>query len=180
MRKSILTSNFKKYRKRKGLSQREVAYRCNISTGTYALIVRGHTDSRISTIVKIARVLDFPLTNIELKQKPARVIPKYKYVKLDRKNKSFSSSLSYKIPYDNNVRRIRKNSKMTIRNLAIESYISSNALSNIEKKRSIPSIIVAMLIAKALGSSVDQVFNIPQTSYKYKRKTLLWRELDAN
>lgn len=53
----INTSNLRKMRRNKGLSQREVALRTNITLTNYSKIELGKSEPRLSTAILIARAI---------------------------------------------------------------------------------------------------------------------------
>ena len=56
--KTVLAKNLRTYRKKKDLSQEEVAYSCNISVSTYSRIEQGKQNCCVETVRKISEVLE--------------------------------------------------------------------------------------------------------------------------
>ena len=59
---------------------------------------------------------------------------------------------------DNLVKQCRKDKDWSQAELAIQSGISQATISDIERKRYIPRVDVALRVAKALNSTVEELF----------------------
>jgi len=61
MKMLIVTTNLKKIRKNKGLTQRDVAVKANIRTANYIYIEQGKSEPKLSTALLIAQALGEPV-----------------------------------------------------------------------------------------------------------------------
>ena len=58
----------------------------------------------------------------------------------------------------NKVRECRKNKGWSQEDLALKAKVSQPTISDIERKRYVPRVDVALLIARALQSTVEELF----------------------
>lgn len=65
--------------------------------------------------------------------------------------------------FPKNLRRIRTERNMTIKKLSDMSNISSNSISSYERKKKIPSIITAAMLAAALNVSLDDLCSLEES-----------------
>lgn len=59
-----------------------------------------------------------------------------------------------------NIKPIRKKEKITLKELSHKTGISTTHLNDIENNNKMPSMIFAILIAKALRVKVDEIYTI--------------------
>lgn len=59
-----------------------------------------------------------------------------------------------------NIKPIRKKEKITLKQLSHKTGISTTHLNDIENNNKMPSMIFAILIAKALRVKVDEIYTI--------------------
>lgn len=147
-----LKTNLKVSRKKQGYSQETVARMSGISTRTYGLIEAGRSNPQFLTMFRICKSLDMSMNDI---------------VKDNHHNRSFVDFLgmryrqnpNYKIyATENNVRKIRKNLRLTQRTVAEMSQMSCQAFESVDRGYHLPELTNALKIAKALRSSVDRLF----------------------
>jgi ribosome-binding protein aMBF1 (putative translation factor) len=63
-RRALLARSVKAARAMSGLTQEEAAGRARMQTAVYSRIERAEVDPHISTVSKVARALDIPLTEL--------------------------------------------------------------------------------------------------------------------
>lgn len=61
---------------------------------------------------------------------------------------------------ENNISKIRRQLKMSQRELADKTKVTETTIRNIEKNRNIPNVEIALKLAKALNTTVENLFII--------------------
>lgn len=61
---------------------------------------------------------------------------------------------------ENNISKIRRKLKMSQRELADKTKVTETTIRNIEKNRNIPNVEIALKLAKALNTTVENLFII--------------------
>lgn len=69
--RSIIGNRLLDFRKRKGLTQAEVAEKAGLADRTYADIERGTTNMRVDTLLRICAVLDITPNDLLVDESPA-------------------------------------------------------------------------------------------------------------
>ncbi len=120
--KSYISNNLKACRKSKGYSQETIAQMAGISVGTYSRIEYGETNPFFLTMYRICKSLEISIDDVIRKDKHNENQINFLKIKY-RRNPQYHI---YKI--DNNLRKVRKNMRLTQRTLAEMVEMSSHLL----------------------------------------------------
>lgn len=154
--KSYISTNLKAYRKSNRYSQETVARMAGIDVNTYRHIEHGKTNPFFLTMYRICNSLEISLDDVIKKDKHNENQINFLKIKY-RRNPQYHI---YKI--DNNLRKVRKNMRLTQRTLAEMSEMSIHCLRCVDRNYNLPSLPNALKIAKALKTSVDRLFIIKE------------------